>query len=938
MSNRTAFLLSPYALPTDHPLMLSEPEMAAWWNGYLALWHPAVLAGLTAPAKQASQYDHESPTAQHIYAVPDAPELYMPDDWRTRVQNANAVAFAATVSRSETLANLKQALAAFDTTPEAIARLEQPHERVKPFLAIGLGYLVVEHLFDAMQHEHILANGDFWQDVQQAVNALADPDPGVFRSHLQAAANKLQSAREVLYPVAIHLLDFILPDERKLHDTLPKSFVAKFPSNLIASGATLERLREEFPERFAEIGQRVHDPSGSPTLDICTGAYVENDAALLPVESQLWNLRRGIQCAKELLDADVRVFVRRRSSFSPQTPQFLLAAGYEKAILLAFDGAVVPSHRSTVISWSAPDGKQIDAFTRMPQPAHQAQTFFNIVHTLHETIMQDTAATFALLHTQSEPAACYDDWLELSTFGPILGQWTTISSYMGQATAGEYAPASTADDFSADCLDERSTTRMPDAVSGFASHLRQRRRLDAALGHLALLRGLGAGTMAEAATSLEEELGRCEPRLEGAPGGLIPELVEIEQKAAKLLADRLQVRSSDGNPGFMLLNPCSFIRRMSLELDGVTGPIPVEGPVKAAQFDSEAARLVVEVPAFGFAWIPHSVPAATVPKARMKLADSNVVRNEFFEAEIDLKTGALKAFRDPRTRVSRLGQQLVFNPGSVMQAKQVKVTCVGAALGEVTSEGAILNEHGELLATFRQRFRAWLGRPLLEVRIEIFPEKPPEGYPWHAYFGSRFAWRDERATLLRGENASSYITNHTRPVSPHFLEVRSAADRTTIFTCGHPFLHRHGGRMVDVILIPEGEQAKSFELALGLEREFPAQTALGLSTPSTVVPTTKGPPHVGASGWLFHLDAPNLVMTSLRPGKPGEGASSAIVLRLLECTTFGGAAELRCARNPVRAVTLDAQGNALAELPVNGDAVSLDVLASDMLNVRVDFA
>jgi hypothetical protein len=938
MSNRTAFLLSPYGLPTDHPLMLSEPEMAAWWNGYLALWHPAVLAGLSAPAKQASQYDHETPTPGHIFAVPDAPELYMPDDWRSRVQNSSAAAFTATANRGETLAHLKQALAAFDRTPEAIARLELSPERVTPFLAIGFGYLVVEHLFDAMQHEHILANGDFWTEVQHAVAALTDPDPIAFRAHLQHAADKLQAAREVLYPVAIHLLDFVLPDERKLNETLPKSFDSRTPVNLIAGGSLLECIREEFPERFAEIKQRINDSSGAPTLELCTGAYSERDDTLLPVESQLWNLRKGIQTAKDLLGVDAKVYARKKSSFSPQTPQFLLATGYEKAILLAFDGAVVPSHRSTVTSWSSPDGKQIDGFTRAPQPAHQSQTFFNIVHALHETIMQDTAATYALVHTENQPAACYHDWLNLSAFGPILGQWTTISNYLGQATAGEYAPANTADDFSADWLDERSTAHLPDAVSGFARHLRQRRRLDTALGHLALLRGLGAGASAEAASLLESELEELETRLEGGPAAIIPQLVEVEQKAAQLLADRLQVHSADGTAGFMLLNPCSFIRRMSLELDGVTGPIPVNGPVKAAQFDPDKARLVVEVPAFGFAWIPRSATGSALPRARMKLADTNMVRNEFFEAEIDLKTGALKAFRDLRTRISRVGQQLVFNPGSVMQAKQVKVTCVGPALGEVTSEGAILNEHGEVLATFRQRFRAWLGRPLLEIRIEIYPEKQPEGYPWHAYFGSRFAWRDERATLLRGGNASSYITNHTRPVSPDFLEVRNAGERTTIFPCGLPFLHRHGGRMVDVILIPEGEQAKSFDIALGLDREYPAQTALGLGTPATVVPTTKGPPPAGASGWLFHLDAPNLVMTSLRPGRPGERATSAIVARLLECTTFGGAAELRCARNPVGAATLDANGNTLTKLSVNGDAVSLDVLASDMQSVRVDFA
>ena len=67
--------------------------------------------------------------------------------------------------------------------------------------------------------------------------------------------------------------------------------------------------------------------------------------------------------------------------------------------------------------------------------------------------------------------------------------------------------------------------------------------------------------------------------------------------------------------------------------------------------------------------------------------------------------------------------------------------------------------------------------------------------------------------------------------------------------------------MLDVILIPEGETETVFDLAIGLDREQPMQTALGMVTPVPVVPTTKGPPHVGAAGWLFHLDAANLLLT-----------------------------------------------------------------------------
>src|SRR6202040_38604 len=156
------------------------------------------------------------------------------------------------------------------------------------------------------------------------------------------------------------------------------------------------------------------------------------------------------------------------------------------------------------------------------------------------------------------------------------------------------------------------------------------------------------------------------------------------------------------------------------------------------------------------------------PAMRMRLADQRGVRNEFFEAEIDPTTGGLRAIFDRRSQVNRLGQRLVFNPGSTMRATGVQVTSAGPALGEVLTEGVLLGEQQQVLARFRQRFRAWLGRPVLDLRIEIFPEQRAAGYPWHAYFGARFAWRDERATLLRGVNGTGTVTTHTRPQTPDY--------------------------------------------------------------------------------------------------------------------------------------------------------------------------
>src|SRR5262249_399173 len=147
-------------------------------------------------------------------------------------------------------------------------------------------------------------------------------------------------------------------------------------------------------------------------------------------------------------------------------------------------------------------------------------------------------------------------------------------------------------------------------------------------------------------------------------------------------------------------------------------------------------------------------------------------------------TGGLRAIFDRRSQINRLGQRLVFNPGSTMRATRVQIISAGPALGEVISEGHLLGEQQQVLARFRQRFPAWLGRPAVELRIEIYPEQPAAAYPWHAYYGARFAWRDERATLLRGVGGTGHVSTAPRPETPDFLELRQGRQSTVLFSGG----------------------------------------------------------------------------------------------------------------------------------------------------------
>jgi hypothetical protein len=376
---------------------------------------------------------------------------------------------------------------------------------------------------------------------------------------------------------------------------------------------------------------------------------------------------------------------------------------------------------------------------------------------------------------------------------------------------------------------------------------------------------------------------------------------------------------------------------VALELDGV-GLVPVDGPVKAAEVDGATARIVVEVPGCGFAWVPRgggSPPA----KPRIKTGDGLTVRNEFLEADLDPQTGGLRSVRDVRTRTTRLGQFLAYNPGSKVRVRSAAVTKSGAALGEAVGEGDLVDDHGGVLATFRQRVRAWVGRPVLELRIDLDLKHPAAHYPWHSYFAARFGWRDDRAAVFRGVHGAAMPSSANRPGSSEFVEVRFGSARTCLFTGGLPFAQKSGGRALDVILATEGETARSFELMIAFDRDQPAPTAAGWTAPAAVIPTDKGPPPVGTSGWLVSVDLPSLLMTSLKPVAPaGEGMTRAVAARFVETAGFGGAADLLFARTPGKATLVDNEGVSLSEITLTGDPVGLEFSANELFRVRTEWA
>jgi hypothetical protein len=83
-------LLSPYRYPAQYAMTLADEDMAAWLNAFTALWHPALLWQAKAAPRVEATYDHETPRPGLVYALPETPPSYLPDDWDARVKEADA--------------------------------------------------------------------------------------------------------------------------------------------------------------------------------------------------------------------------------------------------------------------------------------------------------------------------------------------------------------------------------------------------------------------------------------------------------------------------------------------------------------------------------------------------------------------------------------------------------------------------------------------------------------------------------------------------------------------------------------------------------------------------------------------------------------------------------------------------------------------------------
>jgi alpha-mannosidase len=925
----------------EPPASLADDVAIGSWVAVTAPWHPAVLAKLAQLPRIESVETASSPAAREVRVVAHGQADRLPAAARAQAEEAGVPLIDADTDRPALVEGLLESLGR-----------EEPHGSeeldalVADFHALGLAAWFLRDLTAGMNHADCLDHEHFRRESLTAARAWQAGDANGARNRLRAAFEILTQARERFYPVDAYVVDLCLIDPALPGGALTDGLEARAPVTFLGQARAIEAQAERDPAGMAKLRESITEG----WADVAGGAYDEVEEPLLPLQSILWQFRRGAAVYRAHLDnRNVETLARRRFGLYPLLPQIGKRSGFRFAVHLGFDAGRFPLRPEAKRLWESPDHTNLEALTRPPLAADRPVQGLRLPWRLAQSMKDDHVATVALLHWPSPVAGWYKDLRRIVSYSPVLARWVTLNDYFHLTDRPFESFSPTPDDYVTPYLSQAIARRDPNPISRIARHTHLRARFDGLRAAHALAEALGASpdaAEAEALTALETtlETGRHD---EAAAA-----LDARESFWAGAVAKGIAGSATGGRPGYLVINPTGLTRRAAVILPDCAPDLRPDGPLRAAQFTEDGVVAVVDLPPFGYAWVPRETnyEASPAPVGTLTTKD-HTLRNELLAVDFDPASGGLRGIKAIGEDTARLGQQIVIaglvgpdgQPASTkMRGDTFEIEYGGPALAQAVSTGALLSPDGRKLATFKQRVRLWTGRPLVELTITLADLDPEwlatlaSADPWSSYLACRWAWPDSSSMLRRTSFLNPELTEADRPETPDAFDISTRRQRTALLFGGLAHHRRHGPRMLDTLLLAGRESAREFTLGIALDQEQLFVSASDLIAPAFVVATESGPPRTGATSWLFRTDHKSVAITAVSYLDAVEdGRGWGLAFDMIETTGRPARVRLRTFRNPSWARQVDFQGEVIVDLPVDGDAVLVDFTPYEVARIEV---
>lgn len=915
--------------PVHHDGEKAHSLLANW----TALWHPQLIDSAKSMPTWSRVDNPPADCTDRLLLVPTVSDGELPTGFDQRAANANACLIRNETSRE---AILNQALAHIQADPSAV-----DSELAFDFLALGYCFLQIQLLTRQMHYSSNLDEIHFNSQVVIAAETAVNGTREAAIEKLTACFDVLMEERDHYYPLDAYIVDLTLVADSTIADLGPQ-LDSETAVNFLIRPETLARISETFPDVREKITTRIEDGS----LDLVSGDQFERRLPLMSQESIVHELRRGYDQYSKIIGRPPTAYGRYSFGLCAALPQLLCQFDYRLALHSTFDGGQFPEASQFRARWSIADSSDIAVLARPPKNGAEHSVYLNYGVKMGESMDMDHCSVIFLAHWPGNVCDWYSDLKRISKYSSVLGKFVTIQEFFELTDDPGHTEHFPADAYQSPFLANEVAQGNADPISRVIDYWKHYHTLESAKS-LTMLATAITGDPDD--TDWDADLERIDAALDGPKdASLGDQLEERATNAMSQFAAALPRAKQPATPGYLVANPNSYVRRISMKADLLPAPPPLKRPVYASEATAAEKFVVADIPPMGFAWISGENADQKKGRGSRKpgplLADENFLRNDFFEAGIDARSGGLRSIHPYNLRGNRLSQQLALRyrdptvgPAtwsySKMVARSIKTVASTSTYGEIVAEGDLLNEDKVPVAGFVQTYRVWMGSRILNIDIELTPNVELGDDPWNSYFAARFAWKDETAELFGALNQIRQPLGRKKIESPYFIDLETEKERTSILTGGIPWHRRRGSRELDSILMVKGETRQIFSMGIGIDLTHPVQSAVSMLTPPRSLFQTSPPPAPVETSWLFQIDTRNVVATAWSPLIEG-GKVVGFRVGLLETMGRRSHLHLSTFRELISAKRIDGNGKQLDEIDIEDGKLAMDFVENQFAIVE----
>ena len=789
-------------------------------------------------------------------------------------------------------------IAGLSDRPEIAARLttllgmptldKKASQCAEDFFVLGYAWLQIQLLTRQIRYSSNLNQTQFDAALVAAAQAWSKNDLDTAQQKLTACHDLLLEEKNNYYPVKPDLIDLILTAPTTLGKSLHRELHTSHPSNFFLTGDCVQLLAKATPPSDAMSTLRSRLAEG--TAAIVGGNQTELPDPLLARETTLNQIKIGNATTEQLTGNRYSVFMRRRGGLNCDLPCILDGLDFLGAMHFTLDRAAIPHGSTGTIQWSGPGDSAIMAKSEAPLDASEPGTFLDFAVQFGKQIDSAHSATMLLTHWAGKTCPAFEDVVRISQRSNVLGSFQTLDEHFDDIYDPGYGDRFFGDEYQAGYLKEAIAAKAAAPISSIAKYWKRFFRLSALIQLQTMICMLAKDDKAtiSAVVQAQQEFTELQQAIEietenwQAPDADTDDRLEnAEQNALqtmkKILGGAAESPGSDQRSRCSaVVNPLGFSRRIK-----ATSSAAFNGD-HALQICNDPFQMsVADQVAGGTAWtcdvssqsvvalVKHSASNVVAEKKAPDVQAENRLRNEFFEATIDVASGGLRSILFHGKRGNRAGQRLVMrdatNPklASKMICESVEGSNLSKIAGQIKTRGRI-EMADAVVATYAQTFRLARGQRVLEVEIEI---KPKQELPDSAnsYFASQLAWQDEACTIRSGSQMARHETNDPKIESPNFVEISASDYRLTLLAGGLPWHRRIERCKLDTMLLVGRERHCNFRIGIGIDITHATRAAINFNSP---VLTLEGLPASIADSNLpqgLHLDCKNIIVTWSAP-------------------------------------------------------------------------